>query len=81
MGKVYFLYSDEQIKEKNTILAQTGKQFEPGTVVVQGKRVKYTQMSTQVDALKRFADNKVIASGEQSEFTYVAPKSSYKKKG
>ena len=81
MANVYFLYSDEQIKEKNTILAQTNKQFEPGTVTIQGRKVKFTQLSTNADALARFADNKIIASGEESSFTYTKPKSVYKKKG
>jgi hypothetical protein len=81
MAKVYFLYSDEQIKEKNNILAQTGKQFEPGVVTLQGARVKFTQLAKSVDALSRFVDTKVIASGEQSDFTYVMPKNVVKRKG
>lgn len=81
MAKVYFLYSNEQIKEKNKILAQSSKQFEPGTVVIAGKRLKYSQMSTNPDILSRFADTKVIASGEDSDFTYTRPATVSKKKG
>ena len=44
MATMYFLYSDEQIAEKNNILSSTGKKFVPGTVVVNGKRTKFTQL-------------------------------------
>lgn len=78
MATVYFLYSDEQIKEKNAVLARASKVFEPGTVVVGGKRVKFTQLSDQ-PTISRFPDTKIIASGEEKDFTYVKPKSSIRK--
>lgn len=68
----YFLYSDEQIKEKNNILGKSGKVFVPGTVVVNGKRVKFTQLSN-TPTMPRFVDTKIIASGEVSLFTYIEP--------
>ncbi len=75
----YFLYSDEQIKEKNSILARTGKMFEPGTIVVSGKKVKFSQITNDISTMSRFPDAKLIASGEESTFTYVMPKTSPKK--
>ena len=70
---VYFLYSDEQIKEKNKILANCGKQFVPGTVTVQGKRSTFTQISNSPN-IDRFIDTKVIASfNNVEEATYIAP--------
>jgi hypothetical protein len=74
MATKYFLYSDEQIKEKNAILARTGKEFVPGIVTKNGKRIKYTQLSDSPD-INRFADTKIIASGELSSFTYTKPSS------
>lgn len=74
----YFLYSDEQIKEKNEVLSKTGKEFEPGTVVVNGTRKKFTQMSDS-DTLSRFVDTKVVAKGYINTMTFTMPSS--KRKG
>lgn len=75
----YFLYSDEQIKEKNAVLAQTSKVFEPGTVVVNGRKVKFTQLSTS-PTIPRFVDTKIVASGENlKDFSYVVPKNKSKR--
>lgn len=70
---VYFLYSDDQIKEKNSILANCGKQFVPGVVTMQGKRCSFTQISNKPN-IDRFIDTKIVASyNDISEATYVAP--------
>ena len=78
MATMYFLYSDEQIAEKNNILSSTGKKFVPGTVVVNGKRTKFTQLSDSA-SISRFIDTKIVASGELSEFTYQEPSTTIKK--
>lgn len=75
---VYFLYSEEQFKEKNNILAKAGKSFAPGTVVVNGTRKKYTQISNK-PSLDRFIDTRVIATGYKDQFTYTEPIISFKK--
>ena len=72
MSFVYFLYSDEQIDEKNKILLKTGKKFLPGNVVVNGKREKFTQIHSS-STMPRFVDTKIVVSGEQSNFTYTDP--------
>lgn len=70
---VYFLYSEEQIKEKNKILANCGKQFVPGIVTLQSKRQNFTQIANE-PTMDRFIDTKIIASfNSLSEATYVAP--------
>lgn len=69
----YFLYSDEQIAEKNKILSAAGKQFVPGTVIIKGKRQKFTQIS-DIPTIPRYFDTKVIAEGNLSDFTYTEPK-------
>lgn len=74
MSYVYFLYSDEQIEEKNKVLAGMSKTFQPGVVTVGNKRKKFTQISSQ-STIPRFVDTKVVASGEQSSFTYTMPQS------
>ena len=79
MAVKYFLYSDEQIKEKNLILARTGKTFVPGVITQNGKRVKFIQLSDKPDIGKRFSDVKIIASGELSTFTYTMPSAEIKR--
>lgn len=69
---IYFFYSNEQVKEKNNILNKTGKKFVPGTVVVNGKKAFFTQMSANKDVMSRFADTMIIAYGESDkDFTYI----------
>lgn len=68
----YFLYSDEQLKEKTEILAKTGKTFTPGTVVVNGTRQKFTQLSDK-PTLGRFIDTKIVAEGYVDKFTFTEP--------
>lgn len=72
MAEKYFLYSEEQIDEKNKILARSGKTFVPGTVTVSGKRMQFTQLS-DTPTISRFVDTKIIAKGELSKFTYILP--------
>ena len=69
----YFLYSDEQIKEKNKVLAQTGKKFEPGFVTIGNRREKFTQLSDK-PTMQRFVDTRIVTSGEENNFTYSMPK-------
>lgn len=78
MSTMYFLYSEEQINEKNKILSKSAKKFSPGTVIVNGKRMKFTQLSSS-PTMPRFVDTKVIASGELSNFTYTEPGSVIKR--
>ncbi len=74
MGFVYFLYSDEQIEEKNKVLAGMSKTFQPGIISIGNVKKKFTQISSE-PTIPRFVDTKVIASGEQSSFTYTLPQS------
>jgi hypothetical protein len=69
----YFLYSEEQFKEQNSILKNTGKQFVAGTVIVNGARKKYTQLSS-TPTIERYIDATIVTEGELSEITYIAPK-------
>ena len=74
----YFLYSEDQMNEKNQILERSGKEYVPGVVIVNGLRKKFTQLSSS-PTLDRFIDTKVVAEGELNQFTYTKP--SNKKKG
>lgn len=67
----YFLYSEEQIKEKNAILAKQNKIFVPGVVVVNGTRQNFSQLSDSNSM--RYIDTKIIAEGNIKEITYQKP--------
>lgn len=74
---VYFVYSEIEIKEKNQILSKMGKQFQPGTVIVNGVRKQFsnkiknvTESNFIVNLSKRFPDVIVVAEGNEDQFVY-----------
>lgn len=76
---MYFLYSEEQLKEKNKILSKLSKEFKPGIVVVNGKREPYTQLSDK-PSIQRFVDCKIVAEGDPKKITYTEPKVEVKRR-
>ena len=74
---VYFLYSEEQIKERNEILAKQGKDFVPGTVYVGMSRIQFSQMSDK-DHIDRFIDTKIVAKGYKNQMKYDTPRTKKK---
>ena len=69
---VYFLYSEEQVKEKNEILKKVGKVFVPGTVYVGMSRKNFSQMSDK-DSMK-YIDTKIVAKGYKNQMKFDLPK-------
>lgn len=70
----YFFYSDEQILEKKKVIEGRGKEFLPGFVTVGNRREKITQIAKSKDAMKRYADAKLITEGYLEEMTYEEPR-------
>ena len=70
---VYFVYSGEQIKEKNSILKPRNKKFKCGTVVVNGQRKEFTQIVTKLSQMSRYVDTRIICEGVLGDFTYNNP--------
>lgn len=66
---VYFLYSETQEKERNTIENRLGRVFVPGVVVVNGQRNYFTELSRK--NTNRYADTKVVAEGWRSKMTFT----------
>lgn len=79
MAYKYFLYSEVQINEKNQILSKAGKEFVPGTVVVNGKRNKFSQISDSPN-MQRYVDTKIVAQGLAEEFAIVMPTTTIRSK-
>ena len=72
MAYVYFLFSEEQVQEKNQILAGMSKKFQPGVISIGNKKEKFSQISSS-STIPRFVDTKIVAEGEQDKFTYTMP--------
>jgi len=73
MEDKYFLYSQDQLNEKNQILNKSNKKLIPGEVIVNGVKKNFTMIST-TSVIPRFFDTVVVAKGNPSTFTYTMPK-------
>ncbi|MCK9198087.1 MAG: hypothetical protein M0P49_00620 [Bacilli bacterium] len=69
----YFMYSREQLRVKKAIEAKIGRTFIPGTVIVNGSKKQYTEMSTSPNAT-RFYDSVVVMNGDIRGIVYTDPK-------
>ena len=74
---VYFLYSEEQIKEKNNILNKVGKKFVPGSVYIGMSRKMFTQISNK-DSMEQYIDTKVVAKGYKNQMKFDLPRNEKK---
>jgi len=66
---VYFLYSETQLKERSAIEKKISRVFTPGTVVIQGKRKPFTEISKS--STNRYPDCKLVAEGYKSKMVYI----------
>ena len=66
---VYFIYSEQQEKERTEIENRMSRVFRAGTVVVNGRRRKFTELSLKNK--NRYPDCKVVAEGWKSKMTYT----------
>lgn len=66
---VYFLYSEQQRDHRSTIEAKMCRTFVPGTVVVNGIRKRFTEISSKSENL--YPDTTVVAKGYKSKMKYV----------
>lgn len=66
---VYFLYSEQQEKKRTELEAQLHRVFIPGTVIVNGRRMNFTELSYKPS--NTFTDCKIIAEGWKSKMNYT----------
>ena len=66
---IYFLYSEQQFKERTNIEKKMSRIFVPGTVIVNGKKRNFTEISK--NSSNRYPDCKVIAEGYKSKMKYT----------
>ena len=68
---VYFLYSEQQSAERSDIERRMSRIFTPGTVIVNGRKKIFTEISSI--SANRYPDFKVFASGYRLQFFYTSP--------
>ena len=67
----YFLYSSEQLKLRKSVESKMGRKFKTGTVIVNGTRKPFTELSSK--STSRFSDAIIVASGDPSLMNYTLP--------
>lgn len=73
MGQIkYFLFSREQLEFMKKMESVQGKRFKTGTVIVNGVRKQYTEMSNS--SKSRYADAQLVTQGDISKIKYTPPK-------
>ena len=70
---MYFLYSEQQNKERSEIEKKMSRVFSPGTVIVNGRKKIFTELSKS--SSNRYPDCKIIAEGWKSKMMYTPPNS------
>lgn len=66
---VYFLYSEQQEKKRTELETRLHRVFVPGTVIVNGRRVNFTELSYK--STNSFTDCKIVAEGWKSKMNYT----------
>lgn len=67
----YFIYSSEQLKFRREVELKMGKKFRVGHVIVNGVKKPFTELSPV--STSRYADAKVVASGDPTLMKYTLP--------
>lgn len=68
---MYFLYSEQQNKERSEIEKKMSRVFSPGTVIVNGRKKIFTELSKS--SSNRYPDCKIVAEGWRSKMMYTPP--------
>ena len=74
----YFLYSQQQVDDKNELLDKMNRKFQLGTVIYNGKKREYSSMSDKPE-LPRYADVRIVAEGDTDKLVYTSPRSVQKR--
>lgn len=66
---VYFLYSEQQHNEREAIEKTMSRVFTPGSVVVNGRKRIFTEISKK--PRNRYPDSTIVAQGFRSNMVYT----------
>lgn len=71
MAYKYFLYSLTQLKFRRDTELKLGHKFKPGQVIVNGKKLPFTELSSTEKS--RYSDATVVAYGDTDKMKYTMP--------
>ena len=71
----FFLYSNQQMKERKDVEKRIGKTYIPGTVLVNGTWKEYTEISPTSNS--SYSDAKLIIEGDISNIKYKKSSSAW----
>lgn len=74
MAKMYFLYSQTQLKFRKETDRKIGKTFKPGSVIVNGRKMPYTEMLADKKR-SMYSDAKEVCYKDPKDVKYTPPKS------
>ena len=74
MAYKYFLYSQQQVNDRNSMLDKINRVLKLGTVITGGKKKEFSALSDKPE-LPRYSDVRVIAEGDTENMSYVMPSS------
>ncbi len=66
---VYFLYSEQQFKERTAVEKKLSRIFTPGVVIVNGRKKTFTEMSK--NSSNRYPDCKIVAEGYKNKMVFT----------
>ena len=72
MAYKYFLYSQQQVNDRNSILDKMNKVFLPGTVIINGRKKEFSTLSDKPE-LPRYNDTRIVAEGDTDNLSYTNP--------
>ena len=72
MEKKYFLFSSTQLKFRKETELKMGKRFTPGWVIVNGKKLPFTELLLDKKN-SRYSDAKVVYFGDPTKVKYEMP--------
>lgn len=71
MAIKYFFYSSQQLQLRKQVEEKMGKKFKVGHVIVNGVRKPFTELTSSNKS--RYADAKLVASGDADLMRYTLP--------
>lgn len=74
MAEKYFIFSSEQLNFRKQTELKLGRTFKPGQVIVNGKKMSFTELSSK-ESNPRFPDGKVVIHGDPTKLKYTMPES------
>lgn len=74
----YFLFSMDQVKDKNKIYDKVNKTMVLGTVFYNGVRKEFSALST-TPTLNKYTDVRIVAQGDITKMQYTMPRAKSKR--